>query len=74
LGTVDRYLAYMECHRSQIYDFYYGSLWYLRKAWDSKKAQQAAYDCGIKAVLGLVGGSEGGSTTERTMLRFLPSV
>ncbi|KAF9938835.1 hypothetical protein BGZ67_010310 [Mortierella alpina] len=37
-----------------LFDFYL-SPWYLRKSWDMRKAQLAAYDYAIKAIMGLAG-------------------
>ena len=55
-----KYLSYLstEKRREQLYAFY-SDKWFLKKTWDCRKAQQASYDYGIKAILGLVHGSEG---------------
>ncbi|KAK3840737.1 MAG: hypothetical protein J3R72DRAFT_422603 [Linnemannia gamsii] len=58
LGGVRAYLDYVELHRQDLYQFYHGP-WYMKRAWDAAKAQDAAYDYAIKAVMGLVGASEG---------------
>ena len=58
LGGVARYVQYTAEHRGTIRDFFQGA-WYMKHAWEAGKAQRACYDYAIKAVLGLVGGSEG---------------
>ncbi|KAF9288572.1 hypothetical protein BGZ68_010950 [Mortierella alpina] len=52
---IHRYLDYMSQDgvRDQLLDFYLCP-WFLRKSWDCRKAQLAAYDYGIKAILRLV--------------------
>ncbi|KAF9271428.1 hypothetical protein BGZ68_003654 [Mortierella alpina] len=40
--------------RQKLFDFYL-SPWYLRKSWDMRKAQLAAYDYAIKAIMRLAG-------------------
>jgi hypothetical protein len=66
LGGVVTYLQYLDATgasptvRSRLMAFYQ-STWYLKKAWDLSKAQTACFDYGIKAILRLVGGSEGRS-------------
>ncbi|KAF9962789.1 hypothetical protein BGZ65_007941 [Modicella reniformis] len=59
LSGIADYLKYLETdgRRQKLYDFYSRS-WFLRKSWDVSKAQQASYDYGIKAILGLAGASE----------------
>ncbi|KAF9349228.1 hypothetical protein BGX34_001916 [Mortierella sp. NVP85] len=60
LFGMGKYLEYLktEDRRAQLYAFY-SDKWFLKKTWDCSKAQQASYDYGIKAILGLVNGSEG---------------
>jgi len=58
LGGVARYIQYTSQHRDALREFFQGS-WYMRHSWEAGKAQRACYDYGIKAVLGLIGGSEG---------------
>ncbi|KAF9563529.1 hypothetical protein EC968_004829 [Mortierella alpina] len=58
LRGVAKYTQYTAIHRDAIHEFYHGS-WYMKHSWEASKAQAASYDYAIKAVLGLVGGSEG---------------
>ncbi|KAG9319191.1 hypothetical protein KVV02_003033 [Mortierella alpina] len=53
------YLDYLRENRSreQLFDFYL-SRWYLRKQWAMRKAQEAAYDHVIKAIMSLGGVSD----------------
>ncbi|KAG0196104.1 hypothetical protein BGX28_000134 [Mortierella sp. GBA30] len=52
---IRRYLDYFKNGvRDKLFDFYL-SPWYLRKSWDMRKAQLAAYDYGIKAIMRLAG-------------------
>ncbi|KAF9949975.1 hypothetical protein BGZ72_008275 [Mortierella alpina] len=64
LGGVVKYIEYTAKHREAILEFYHGR-WYMKHSWEASKAQRACYDYGIKAVLGLVGGSEGRKHRER---------
>lgn len=58
LGGVAEYIRYTAQYRDAIHEFFQGS-WYMKHSWEASKAQTACYDYAIKAVLGLVGGSEG---------------
>ncbi|OAQ25218.1 hypothetical protein K457DRAFT_1867105 [Linnemannia elongata AG-77] len=58
LGGVALYIQYTANYREAIREFYHGS-WFMKHSWEASKAQTACYDYAIKAVLGLVGGSEG---------------
>ncbi|KAF9944578.1 hypothetical protein BGZ65_011845, partial [Modicella reniformis] len=55
--------------RDMLYNFS-GHKWYLRKTWDFRKAQQATYDYGVKAILELGNGSEGRSKVDNQSVVF----
>ncbi|KAF9280726.1 hypothetical protein BGZ68_007048 [Mortierella alpina] len=59
LQGIGGYLQYLreEGRREQLFAFYL-SPWYMRKAWDMRKAQQASYDYAIKAIMRLGGVSD----------------
>ncbi|KAF9935636.1 hypothetical protein BGZ67_003237 [Mortierella alpina] len=58
LGGVAEHIEYAAKYRDAIREFYHGR-WFLKRSWEVSTAQTACYDYAIKAVHGLVGGSEG---------------